>query len=91
MWSLSASHVAKEVHVVRTATVHVVMTAEVTVAHVAMTKVQEVHVVSVLLRLQNRTTSQRCSNRHTYIKKGTVIIGGCLFLYSVTSGVPDVT
>jgi hypothetical protein len=45
---------------------HVVTT---TVAHAAMTEVQEVHVVSVRLKLQSRTTSQRCSNLLTYRKK----------------------
>jgi hypothetical protein len=41
-----------------TTAVHVVTT---TVAHAAMTEVQEVHVATVMLMLQSRTTSQRCS------------------------------
>ena len=62
--SLSASHAETEVHVVRSVTVvHAAMTAEATEVHVAMTEVQEAHVVSVQLMLQSRTTSQRCSNR----------------------------
>jgi hypothetical protein len=62
MLSLSASHVETEVHVVRSVTaVHVVMSAEATEAHAAMTEVQEVHVVSVRLRHQSRTTNQKCS------------------------------
>jgi hypothetical protein len=39
-----------------------VMTAKATVAHAAMTEAHAVHVASsVLLMLQSRTTSQRCS------------------------------
>ena len=60
MSSLSASHVATEVHVVRTATVRVVMTAKVAAA---MTEAQEVHAAKRQQTLQqSRTTSRRCSN-----------------------------
>jgi hypothetical protein len=64
MLSLSASHAEIEVHVVRSVTVvHAVRSAEATEAHAAMTEVQEVHVVSVLLRHLSRTTNQKCSNK----------------------------
>ena len=71
MLSQSAVHVAETVaHVVRTTAaittaVHVVMTE----VHVAMTEVQEVLVASALLKTTSRTTSRRCSDLWSSIKK----------------------
>jgi hypothetical protein len=61
--SLSASHAETEVHVVRSVTVvHAATTVATTAVHAVMTEAQEVHVASsVQLKLQSRTTSQRCS------------------------------
>jgi hypothetical protein len=71
MLSQSAVHVQSVAHAARTTVattaVHVVMTTE---DHVAMTEAQEVHVVSVLLKLQSRTTSRRCSNLQNINEKG---------------------
>jgi hypothetical protein len=62
MLSQSASHAETEVHAVRSVTVaHAATTAEATEVHAAMTEAHADHAVSVQLRLQSRTTSQRCS------------------------------
>ena len=65
MSSLSASHAETEVHAVTTTaatTADLVVTT--TVVHAATTEVQEAHAATatMLLKLQSRTTSRRCSN-----------------------------
>ena len=65
MSSQSASHAETVVHAVTTVRVALAATtAEVTVAHAATTEAQEVRAATaaMLLKLQSRTTSRRCSN-----------------------------